>query len=136
MKNPSRLSILAPSSSLSAHGATRVHRSGQSSRRDRLIRSLFAGLSGVTLWAVASLLILAPLPKASAYPRALTFIEVLVFALIIVWQFNVALAPIALGQPKRRLLLLVLLFDLTILLQLTPLPPSVIRILTRHLPSL
>jgi O-antigen ligase/tetratricopeptide (TPR) repeat protein len=81
------------------------------------------------LWVLAILIVLAPLPEGSAYPWALTVIEVLSFALIAVWQLGAAFSKgsWASFERARPLLLPALLFVALVLVQLTRLPPGLIR---------
>ncbi len=83
-------------------------------------------------WAIVLLVVLAPLPEGSAYPWALPLIEVLVFGLVAVGVLAVALGnerP-ALLSRGRPLALPVLLFVALVMLQIAPLPPRLLRIVS------
>jgi O-antigen ligase len=82
------------------------------------------------LWAIVLLLILAPLPEGSAYPWALTVIEMLVFCTVALWQFRVAFSGLSWGsvQRARQVLVPALLFVALVLVQVTPLPLKVIQV--------
>jgi O-antigen ligase/Tfp pilus assembly protein PilF len=84
------------------------------------------------LWVVMLMIVLAPLPEGSAYPWALTVIEIVIFALIAVWQlaFGCSYGPRTSFEPARRLVLPAVLFAALLLIQVTPLPSGLIRIVS------
>jgi hypothetical protein len=81
---------------------------------------------------VVLLLVLAPLPEGSANPWALAVVESIIFGLIALWQFAVAFGegPYNAFARGRKFLLPVLLFAVIVTVQLVPLPPALLRILS------
>jgi O-antigen ligase/tetratricopeptide (TPR) repeat protein len=84
------------------------------------------------LGVVVLLLVLAPLPEGSAYPWALAVVESVIFGLIAVWQFALAFGEDSYNAFAcgRKLLLPLFLFAVVATVQLVPLPPVLLRIVS------
>lgn len=82
-----------------------------------------------TLWVIAAMVILAPLPEGGAWPWALTLIESLSFGLLALWMLGVARGGSIVGWRKLVLPLLVpaAVFAGLVLIQVAPLPPPALR---------
>ncbi|MEE8077290.1 MAG: O-antigen ligase family protein [Candidatus Binatia bacterium] len=85
------------------------------------------------------LILFTPLAFGSVHPWAFSLMEVVIFLLIIVWAFKLYLSPRSLfpsgrrfgwGTNSRPILLFLILFIGLISLQLLPLPPSLLRLLS------
>jgi O-antigen ligase/tetratricopeptide (TPR) repeat protein len=86
----------------------------------------------LALGVVVLLLVLAPLPEGSAYSWALAVVESVIFGLIAVWQFALAFSedPDSAFARGREFLLPVFLFAVVVTVQLVPLPPALLRIVS------
>lgn len=81
---------------------------------------------------VVLLLVLAPLPEGSAYPWALAVVECIIFGLIAAWQFALARGEDSHNALARdcQFLLPLFLFAVVVTVQLVPLPPALLRIVS------
>jgi len=81
---------------------------------------------------VVLLLVLAPLPEGSAHPWALAVVESVIFGLIAFWQLALALGANPHNALARggELLLPLCLFAAVAIVQLVPLPPALLRIVS------
>lgn len=86
----------------------------------------------VVLGGVLLLLLVTPLAFGSVHPWAFSFLEVILFLLLLVWSVRMlrAQGEAPLSPPLRPLLLPLLLFVGLVLLQLCPLPPAVLRVVS------
>src|SRR5690348_11687102 len=75
---------------------------------------------------------LAPLPEGSATPWALRAIETAVFALVAIWQLAGVTGQVSFALPAgvRQLLLPILLFAALSIVQLLPLSPAMLRVIS------
>ena len=78
------------------------------------------------------LLVLAPLPEGSAYPWALAVVESIIFGLIAVWPLALAFGAKSHNTLARgrKLLLPLFMFSVVAIVQLIPLPPALLRIVS------
>jgi O-antigen ligase/tetratricopeptide (TPR) repeat protein len=81
------------------------------------------------LWALAALMVLAPLPEGGAWPWALTLIESVSFALLGLWLLRVARGAAVVGARTLLLSLLMpaTLFAVLAMAQIAPLPPAALK---------
>jgi len=87
--------------------------------------------SKITAWTAALLILLAPLPLGSGEPWGVITVETVIFLLVLTWLLGMIVRKNSLTrQLPASLVLPCGLFLAVLLFQLTPLPPSMLKILS------